>query len=252
MSVDASVLPGSSTSSASRAAQRYTPMGASLSVPPHNFYEDKDELMFVLTGLNHAESRNGPTAPPPPPSAPSTPGLHQHSSSSQVPSPPNTGKSVQFDLSQPTQTPEPHSPAVTRRRRRRHHRDNDPMDSSDDSGNVTPTEASPEPRSRRRRRHRRHSVSGGERDDSQAGSALPRRDTSPSASSDTTVDLPPRFDKQGRKIPERGDDPLVDRLNDFLGEGGPGGKWLERIVGVFGGEGDDGGENRGKGRRRRR
>ena len=210
--------------------------------------------MSVVTGLNHKKSRNGPNAsPPPPPSVPSTPGLHQRSSSSQLPSPPFTGKSVQFDLSQPTQTPEPHSPAVNRRRRRRrHHRDNDPIDSSEDSGDVTPTEAAPEPRSRHRRRHRRHSVSGGERDASQAGAAQPRRDTSPSASSDTTVDLPPRFDKQGRKIPERGDDPLVDRLNDFLGQGGPGGKWLDRIVGVFGGEGDDVGEDRRKGRRRRR
>lgn len=128
-----------------------------------------------------------------------------------------------------------------RRRRRREQRDGDLSDSSD-----TPTESSA--RTSGRRRHRRHSISG---NDDFSRNKPSRRDSSPSAASDTTIDLPPRFDNHGRRIPERGDDPLADRLNDFLGEGGPGGRWLNKIVGVFGGDDSDGGKG-SSGRKRRK
>lgn len=34
--------------------------------------------------------------------------------------------------------------------------------------------------------------------------------------SDATEDLPPRFDAQGRRLPERGEDPLADKVEDLL------------------------------------
>ena len=193
--------------------------------PTPKIFVKFNQLTEINVGVNATAA-----APTPPPIFPPTPSVSE--------SPP-PGKSVQFDLSQPSNTPDLHSPANVKdpRRRRRRDRDGDLSDSS-----VTPTESSAQPS--RRRRHRRHSISG---NDTQA---LPRRDSSPSAASDTTVDLPPRFDKHGRRIPERGEDPLADRLNDFLGERGPGGKWINKIVGVFGGDESDG--ERGGGRRRRR
>ena len=191
--------------------------------------------MFIDTGLN----RSSPAPPPPPPPA-SAPAPEQPNYSDA----PNTGKSVQFDLSQPSKTPDLHSPNTNRRKKHRRERDGK-VSGSSNSGDVTPTEATAGPS--RRHRHRRHSADASDR---RHQNQVPRP-SSPSASSDTTVDLPPRFDKYGRKIPERGDDPLVDRLNDFLGEGAPGGKWLNKIVGVFGGDESDN-DDRDKRRRRRR
>lgn len=34
--------------------------------------------------------------------------------------------------------------------------------------------------------------------------------------SDSTIDLPDRFDSEGRPIPQRGDDPLADRIGDLI------------------------------------
>lgn len=67
--------------------------------------------------------------------------------------------------------------------------------------------------------------------------------------SDVTVDLPERFDKDGRKKPERGEDPVADALEDLLSGKGPGGKYFKKI---FGGSGDDdeGGDSGGRKRRR--
>jgi hypothetical protein len=41
------------------------------------------------------------------------------------------------------------------------------------------------------------------------------RDASP-AESDSTIDLPPRFDRHGRKKPEKGDDPISEKIEDLL------------------------------------
>lgn len=43
----------------------------------------------------------------------------------------------------------------------------------------------------------------------------PAGPTSP-APSDETIELPERFDERGRKMPEKGDDPIADLLNRFL------------------------------------
>lgn len=54
------------------------------------------------------------------------------------------------------------------------------------------------------------------------------RDHSPTDSdSGETVDLPPRFDSYGKRVPERGEDPIADTVQDIisglLGGGGGGG-----------------------------
>ena len=67
--------------------------------------------------------------------------------------------------------------------------------------------------------------------------------------SDVTVDLPERFDKDGRKKPERGEDPVADALEDLLSGRGPGGKYFKKI---FGGSGDDDHHDGASGSRRRR
>lgn len=58
------------------------------------------------------------------------------------------------------------------------------------------------------------------------------------APSDETIDLPERFDKQGRKKPELGDDPVADRLDNILAGKGATGKLFGNFVdGLFGPEG---------------
>ena len=66
------------------------------------------------------------------------------------------------------------------------------------------------------------------------------RPTSP-AESDATVDLPARFDNQGRKKTEAGDDPVADRIDEMLKGKGVGGRLFGNFVdGIFGPEGRDG------------
>jgi hypothetical protein len=58
------------------------------------------------------------------------------------------------------------------------------------------------------------------------------------APSDETVDLPERFDKNGRKKPEPGEDPIADRLDNILAGKGTTGKLFGNFVdGLFGPEG---------------
>ena len=58
------------------------------------------------------------------------------------------------------------------------------------------------------------------------------------APSDETIDLPERFDKYGRKMPEPGDDPLADRLDHILAGRGAAGMLFGNLVdGLFGPEG---------------
>lgn len=69
--------------------------------------------------------------------------------------------------------------------------------------------------------------------------------------SDTTVDLPPRFDERGNRKP--GEDDLAAKINDLLsGKGGAGGLF-QSIAGEFlGGQGGGGGESDGESKSRRR
>lgn len=101
-------------------------------------------------------------------------------------------KSVQFDLNTQEQSPERHhSPnrdyPPERRDRDREKRDDRRRGDRDDRG-----------------RHReRNSKSNGRR----------RDDSADSAASDATIELPPRFDDQGRR---KGDDPIADKLESVL------------------------------------
>lgn len=72
------------------------------------------------------------------------------------------------------------------------------------------------------------------------------------ADSDATVEMPERFDEEGKRKSERGDDAIVDVLEDIFSGKGPGGKYFKKIFGG-GGSGDgDGGEGGSGGGRRRR
>lgn len=44
----------------------------------------------------------------------------------------------------------------------------------------------------------------------------PAADLPRDSDSESTIDLPDRFDAQGRKLPEKGDDPLADTMDQFL------------------------------------
>lgn len=88
---------------------------------------------------------------------------------------------------------------------------------------------------KRRRRRRRHSAEGNERrrksstmdgsqdtdNDKERGKQRRRARSASPASDDSgqTVDLPPRFDKDGRKKPERGDNQLADQIEAIVGNG---------------------------------
>lgn len=110
---------------------------------------------------------------------------------------PQPAKSVQFDLgSEPTPTDQP-------RHRRSKHDDN---------------RGDKENRRRNSRRDR-----GSHHDHS-------RTDSPDSASSSDTIDLPPRFDERGNPKPQKGDDPLVDRLDDILSGKGTAGKIFSRLA----------------------
>lgn len=102
---------------------------------------------------------------------------------------------------------------------------------------ISPSAANYSPRSRRRRHDRRRAS---QTDISRSPSPAP---------SDTTIDLPERFDRYGRRIPERGEDPLADKIEDLLSGKGAAGKFLEKLTGAFGGGSDEDGDG---GRRRRR
>ena len=69
--------------------------------------------------------------------------------------------------------------------------------------------------------------------------------------SDTTEDLPPRFDEAGNKRPEGGD--LAEQINGLLnGQGGAGALFKQIAGGFLGGQGDSDDERGGSGGRRRR
>lgn len=67
--------------------------------------------------------------------------------------------------------------------------------------------------------------------------------------SDTTVDLPPRFDQHGHRRPEKGDDPLADALEDMLSGKGPAGRLFSKFTGGAMSMSDNSDE---QGRRRKR
>jgi hypothetical protein len=110
------------------------------------------------------------------------------------PAPQNQAKSVQFDLD-PVESehiiPPNESPHASRD-------DGDDGDDDDD------------PHHHRRQRHSDHNPSRKRRRHSRSQS--PAVDDE----SDTTEDLPARFDERGQPLPQRGEDPFADKLEDLL------------------------------------
>ena len=139
--------------------------------------------------------------------------------------PPPVTKSVHFNRSSPSSS----SPSSPRKIRRRHHQPGGLHKFSDDSD----FSSSPSPD---RSRHHRRRVSHND----------VQRSPSPTHS-DATVDLPDRFDKHGRRKPEKGDDPLADKIDEFLSGKGPAGSIFNKLVGALGA--DEGGHGDRKGRR---
>lgn len=109
---------------------------------------------------------------------------------------------------------------------------------------------------RRRRRHRYHDEDQNEHehnddtnDQHQHRHHRRRRSRDPSAhrtgspdsvNSSETVELPPRFDPEGRKVPERGEDPLADKIEDLISGKGLAGGIFKRLTGDLLGDGAGG------------
>ena len=78
--------------------------------------------------------------------------------------------------------------------------------------------SSPEDRKHSRHRHKRRRSNDHRRS---------RSDSPNDSDSGETVDLPPRFDSHGKRVPERGEDPIADTVQDLisglLGGGGSSG-----------------------------
>ena len=104
---------------------------------------------------------------------------------------------------------------------------------------------------RHHRRRRSHDPSASssrrdrDRDPAAAGAAssrskgkAPATDNDDGNNSDATVDLPPRFDDEGKKKSERGEDPVADRFEDIVSGKGAAGKVFGNFIdGLFGPEG---------------
>lgn len=155
------------------------------------------------------------------------PGLTRRATSQ----PPPATKSVQFALDSPP-SPAPSSPKRKGKSRQRANSSNDKHD-KEYSSDASVTSDRDDRTYRRRPRERPPSPT----------------------SSDSTEDLPARFDDRGRKMGEEDDDnPLFNKIDEFLGGKGSTGKILESL-GLGGGGSDDdsrAGSGRGGARRKRR
>jgi hypothetical protein len=179
--------------------------------------------------------------------------------------PPPGSKNVAFDLG--SDGSQISSPDI--RRHRRKGETNRGYEAEDDSEStldgrdkrypthhpVEETESDPEQAARRARRRRPRPNDDRSHDDhrhhrsrrSSRSHHPPARDgpLSPTGS-DATVELPDRFDREGRRKPEKGDDPLADMIENMMSGKGPGGKYFKKLFG------SDDDENHSGGRRRKR
>jgi hypothetical protein len=113
--------------------------------------------------------------------------------------------------------------AEHKRRRHRRHRYRDDDQTFEDQRD--------EDRQRHHRRRKSH-------DPSSSRPSAPRKDSPDSVNSSETVELPPRFDHEGKKVPERGEDPLADKIEDLLSGKGLAGGIFKRLTGDLLGGGD--------------
>lgn len=128
---------------------------------------------------------------------------------------------MQFDIdSDSSSIYSPGSPSFDKIRKRRHRSGGGENHRHSTNDSEPPSAANDSPR--RRRHHDRHRAS-------QPGTS---RSPSPAAS-DATVDLPERYDRYGRRKPEKGEDPLADTIEDLLSGKGAAGKFLGKLTGAF-------------------
>lgn len=169
-----------------------------------------------------------------------TPRAHSPFSQRASSQPPPT-KSVHFD-STPTSSNLPSPPAIRKRGERastsRHHDGYDSENGSSSRNRSSRNRDLPENDPREDRRRRRHRHSPGD-----------SRTPSP-AESDSTVDLPERFDERGRrKSEEANEDPLAKGIQELLSGRGSITKALQSF-GLGGGSDDSDGDRRRRRRRR--
>ena len=135
---------------------------------------------------------------------------------------PAPNKSVQFDFDQNSSNGSP-----DRNRHRRHRNARDDYDSYESESSIDHGH-----RSNRQSRHHH--------DEPRSPSPAP---------SDETIDLPARFDEKGRRKPEKGEDPIAEKIEEFLAGKGSAGKLFKNLTdGLLGG----GAKEKEKDRDRRR
>lgn len=162
--------------------------------------------------------------------SPRRPPLRRRASSQPPPA-----KSVKFNLAPPVR---PNSPTQIRKRRQR-------ANSSKDSDHDTGHDSEDSPREDRQSRREHDRDNDGSRPDHRA-SKNKARDRSPT-SSDSTVDLPERFDEHGRPVSGAGVDPIAEKIQELFSGNGTVGRFLQSLGG-----GSDEDEDRDRDRRRRR
>lgn len=162
-------------------------------------------------------------------SRPSRPGLQRRASSQ----PPPRTKTVQFALDSPPSS-RANSPTQIRKRRQQSSSSKSSRHDGRASEEDDSSSRKENPHSGRRHHHRSSS-------DDQLRSSSP-------GDSDSTVELPERFDERGRSLPQHDDDPMA-HIEKLLGGGGSVGRLLQHFVG---GESDDGDVDRDRDRRRHR
>ncbi|KAL8692217.1 MAG: hypothetical protein Q9218_002717 [Villophora microphyllina] len=230
----------------------YSPPPANPYAPPGGNARRADENVSAEPFLNTAgvpvdqyraaeEGLNTPRA-----LSPQEPSGGQPRSSSQPPS-----KSVQFNLDTPD-TSSPSSPEHIRKRRQRNHDRDDGIDdeySSSFSEDPSTSRSSSRPHKHHHKHHLRQTPAPTSNPNSSANTLVNSARSPSPAQSDATVDLPERFDAKGRRIPEKGEDPIADTVGELLGGGGGLGKFMKSFLG---GEDDPLGDGGKKSRRRRR
>ena len=186
--------------------------------PRHNTQSDSKHRMLTPT----ASGLKTPRA--------QSPSAHQRSSSQPPP------KSVHFDTTPSSSVPS--SPAQIRQRRERtgtsrHH------DGYESEGGSSP----------RHKPSRNNETHTARRHDRHHHSISDTRNPSPTES-DSTVDLPARFDERGRRILGPEEDPLAERIQELLNGRGSVSRTLQSF-GLVGGGSDDSDGNRRRQRRKR-
>lgn len=159
-------------------------------------------------------------------------------------------KTVQFDLPTPALSPE-----LTRERPRKIDDDEEYEIVNSDENSTGDRRQNRPPRPRKYDEYDDHDVDDHDLHEYRSppkhsrSNSRSRSDSPSSISSGETVELPPRFDPNGRPVPQRGEDPLADKLEDFLAGRNSAGKMFQKLTGdLLGSGGASGSRSGGRGR----